>query len=545
MVNVNEGKETEMERSLAILLGVVCISVQGFNGAAAEVHRYGVFETALQSSRDYNNPFTDVDVKVTFSAPSGATALVYGFWDGGKTWRARFSPNEIGLWRWKSESTDPSNAGLHGKSGEFRCVAYKGDNVIYLRGPLKVSDNGRYFVHADGTPFLWLGDTAWGGILEAKADEWERYLTKRREAGINLIQVAATHWRGTSPDPAKAPYTLDNGIRLNVDHFREADKRFEAISRHGYVTASVLLWGGGKNHPIDHIPEEDAFRLARYIYSRWSAHNVIWLLAGDGDYRGEKSERWKRLGNYLFGESKQSLVTMHPGGLGWVRSEFVNEPWYDFIGYQSGHGDAVTHLEWLLKGPPSKDWTKDPVRPFVNLEPNYEAHMSYHKRVRHSPHNVRRSFYWSMLVSPAAGYTYGHTSIWPWRQTADANDPESLTWEQALDAEGAACLRYAKALFGVIPWWKLVPDQDLLAEQPGAEVPDKYVAAARTESGDLALIHMPVGGELKLKTGALTRNAVAKWFNPRTGKWQVAGKIAGSEMTFQAPDNSDWVLCIK
>ena len=27
--------------------------------------------------------------------------------------------------------------------------------------PIKVSENRRFFVKADGTPFFWLGDTAW------------------------------------------------------------------------------------------------------------------------------------------------------------------------------------------------------------------------------------------------------------------------------------------------------------------------------------------------------------------------------------------------
>ena len=28
-------------------------------------------------------------------------------------------------------------------------------------GPIRVSENGRYFVHQAGRPFFWLGDTQW------------------------------------------------------------------------------------------------------------------------------------------------------------------------------------------------------------------------------------------------------------------------------------------------------------------------------------------------------------------------------------------------
>ncbi|MDE7346377.1 MAG: DUF4038 domain-containing protein [Muribaculaceae bacterium] len=31
----------------------------------------------------------------------------------------------------------------------------------WSHGALKVSDNGLYLQHEDGTPFFWLGDTGW------------------------------------------------------------------------------------------------------------------------------------------------------------------------------------------------------------------------------------------------------------------------------------------------------------------------------------------------------------------------------------------------
>lgn len=534
---------------MSIFLAMLAVAVAGASnhggtGKAMQTQQHMIFETAIESSRDYDNPFLDVSIIVTFTSPSGESSKVEAFWDGERTWRVRFSPDEVGQWQWRTESSDPANIGLHRQSGQFQCVPYTGDNPIYRHGPVRISENGRYFTRADGNPFLWLADTAWSGIVHTKQEDWERYLAVRKENGFNAIQVAAGDWRGTNPEPTIGAYTMNDGMHINVNHFREADKRFEAISRHGYVTISVLLWGGGRNHPIDNVPEEYTTRLAHYIQARYGAYNVIWLLAGDGNYRGERSEIWKRIGNSLFGEGKRNLVTMHPGNLGWVLNEFTNESWFDFVGYQSGHGDAGNHLEWLVKGPPATDWRRDPPRPFVNLEPNYEAHRSYHKRIRHTPHNIRRSFFWSLLVSPVAGYTYGHTAIWPWKQEANPDDPEDLTWEQALNSEGAVSIRYAKAFLGVIPWWKLVPDQSMIVEQPGEEDPEKFVVAARSEDGDLAVFYMPMGDALKLNTGFLKRPSVARWFNPRTGDWQIAGEVNEETHTFTAPDENDWVLRI-
>src|SRR3990172_13389663 len=37
-----------------------------------------------------------------------------------------------------------------------------GPSVDFSHGDLKVSENKRFIVHSDGTPFFYLGDTAWG-----------------------------------------------------------------------------------------------------------------------------------------------------------------------------------------------------------------------------------------------------------------------------------------------------------------------------------------------------------------------------------------------
>ena len=42
---------------------------------------------------------------------------------------------------------------------------YEGNNPLYRRGFLRVSENRRYLVYGDGTPFLWIGDTAWGSTV--------------------------------------------------------------------------------------------------------------------------------------------------------------------------------------------------------------------------------------------------------------------------------------------------------------------------------------------------------------------------------------------
>ena len=528
-----------------------------------QVSQWTVFEAALESVCDYDNPFWDMTVQAHFTAPSGRQHSVDAFWDGARTWRVRFCPDEVGEWQWKADWDSPSECSesgdveLHGQKGSFRCVPYTGDNPLYQHGPLRLSENRRYFVHADGTPFFWLSDTAWNGVLRSKEDDWHRYLQARHQQGFSAIQfVSTSHWRAYSQGPhGETSFTGTKRIRLHPQFFQSLDPKVAAINEHGLVAAPVLLWTCVESDPGQILSEADATRLARYLVARWGAYQVVWILGGDGDYHGERSERWKRIGNTVFRERHDHLVTMHPRGQQWVGDEFRGEAWFDFIGYQSGHGDSPDHLRWLVLGPPANDWDKEPPLPIVNLEPNYETHPAYHSKKRFTDLEVRRAAYWSLLVAPTAGVSFGHNSIWVWAEEPEVPEGHArigtvAPWQEGLDTPGVRSMTVLRRFFDSLPWWQLRPAPELVVKQPGERDPHRFVAAARKEDGELAVVYLPQGGDISLRLESLKRPAIAcweadaRWFNPRTGEWAEAGTFRKATHTFTAPDSSDWVLCI-
>jgi len=56
---------------------------------------------------------------------------------------------------------------------------------------LKVSENKRFLVYADGKPFFWLGDTAWELFHRLNREEADRYLENRARKGFTVIQAVA------------------------------------------------------------------------------------------------------------------------------------------------------------------------------------------------------------------------------------------------------------------------------------------------------------------------------------------------------------------
>src|SRR5215208_7194442 len=75
----------------------------------ALVSKWGRFEKAFTSTIGYSNPLQSTTLRVTFTSPLGETNLVYGFWDGERTWKVRFAPNVAGKWSYVSACSDPGN----------------------------------------------------------------------------------------------------------------------------------------------------------------------------------------------------------------------------------------------------------------------------------------------------------------------------------------------------------------------------------------------------------------------------------------------------
>jgi hypothetical protein len=223
--------------------------------------------------------------------------------------------------------------------------------------------------------------------------------------------------------------------------------------------------------------------------------------------------------------------------------EFRDCTWLDVFGYQSGHGDRPEAHQWLTGGPPATEWNAAPARPFINLEPAYEDHAGYATGARLQADVVRRALWWSLLIGPTAGVSYGGHGVWGWDDgsgppTGHPNAGIPRPWREALHLPAAEQLRHIVALFGTIDWWRLRPAARLLARQPGDEDSTHFVAASATPEGDLAVVYAPAGATIELDAG---QNAAppARWFNPRDGAWQAAASANGQ---YAPPDDQDWLL---
>ncbi len=139
---------------------------------------------------------------------------------------------------------------LHGQKGEIEISPCEGENSLLLHGPLRAAESGSYLEHVDGTPFFWLGDTWWYGLIgEFRWPEEFRTATADRVAkGFNVIQVVAGFLPGMpvgnprGGNEAGMPWEKEYA-RINSRFFDLVDLRIDYLVRNKIVPCIVGSWG--------------------------------------------------------------------------------------------------------------------------------------------------------------------------------------------------------------------------------------------------------------------------------------------------------------
>src|SRR5262245_59621427 len=165
----------------------ICIgSVLGVAEEHPRVGRFEMHEVALTATGQYANPYSDLEAELSLSPPAGGgnKRVLPLFWDGGATWKFRFSPDQPGIWNWTVSSRD---AGLSGKSGSLEVVASNRQGSIR-----PMPGFPRQFERQDGTTFWFLGDTAWALYYDRADEKYDRdaalaYIDARAAQGFNVL----------------------------------------------------------------------------------------------------------------------------------------------------------------------------------------------------------------------------------------------------------------------------------------------------------------------------------------------------------------------
>ncbi len=526
----------------ALFLAVVAASL---SAAAQDPHAWQRWEHALTSARQYDNAYADVTVRVRYTGPEGRSLKGYGFWDGGTTFRIRCAFPAPGKWRWETECSDADNAGLHGQRGTVDVSAYRGENPLYRHGFVRVSENRRYLTYGDGTPFLWMGDTAWAAPMRSTDDEWDAYLADRRAKHFTLIQVApASQWAGRTNRLGEVPFHDEQCLQSNPAFWQAFERKMQRANEAGFVVALV-----GLMEPVNRYPESAAACLfARNIVARLFGNFVLFSPSFDSEYLPLADE----VGLAIREATAVHLITQHPGTPSGKPTpvftmRYYDQSYLDIAGVQSGHNRgnrgrcAQQASEWILHA-----YRHEPHKPVINLEAMYDGQGEKAWQAVDA-----RSAGWRSWLSGGKGYTYGagETSskrpeggggLWKW-----VTDPKQYDhWEKVLQWESASQMQYLHDFLAAIEWWRLEPAPELIRRQP--EDGTRRMALARSPGCDYAVAYLPDNEAIEVDLSTFSVPLTTRWFDPVRGHFDpTCGSVATPGVHRLAPPApGEWVLAL-
>jgi hypothetical protein len=301
--------------------------------SASEVHVWEKYEITLEARDRHANPYLDVDVWVDLKGP-GFERRVYGFWDGGTTFKVRIAATAPGEWSWHSGSST-ADAGLCGERGHLVAKPWTDEELranSCRRGFLRPSQNGHALDFADGTPCFLIGDTWWAtptyrypwtdepeGKSAGPGMGFKDMVLYRKAQGYNLIAMIAAlpawatdgsppriwfdegarigirdAWQQAGTESAKDMHNeggrsflfpgkipgyeeiVPNYDRINPAYFRYLDRKVDYLNEQGFVpfievTRRDITTGWRAFYDW---PESYA-RYIQYVFSRYHANNCI------------------------------------------------------------------------------------------------------------------------------------------------------------------------------------------------------------------------------------------------------------------------------
>lgn len=423
-----------------------------------------------------------------------------------------------------------------------------------LCGRLVVSDNKRFIIHEDGTPFFFFADTAWQLFHRLTREEIEHYFQNRASKGFTVIQAVILPELDGLQIPNRygaLPLINSDPETPNEAWFDWIDEVVAMAQEYGLYMALVPTWGDKVDKKWGVGPEifsvENAYEYGKFLGKRYKdIPNIIWMNGGDRSAEGENYAIWDALARGIKSEDKHHLMTFHPQGERSSSEWFHQSDWCDFNICQTSHSqtDYAIYEQLLVK-----DYRLKPVKPCMDAEPRYED-----IPVGFKPENgwfddtdVRQSLYWS-LFSGGFGYTYGSNSVWQFyeegrRPMCDAR----RSWQEALDLPGSFAIKHARTLLESFDYLSRVPDQSLIVS-PNSNNREKVVA---TRGEGYALVYIPTGKKTivsleKMNTGKRIR---LSWFQPVTGI-KTTIKITKAKGNYVAKPatlgkGNDWILVIE
>lgn len=314
-----------------------------FRTNVASPGRYEKFEITFNVTKTYNNPFDprEVDIQCTFISPSGQVTVVPAFYYQGyirsverrterlipvgrSEWKVRFTPTEVGTYRYFIDLRDGTHVRTAPRSFEVLPSNKRGFVRISKSDPRYFEFDNKEFFYPIGHNICASFDVRNAEqlginlLFEEGTSAYDRYLNGMARGGETLGRVWMTCWAFAiewSPIHSLhyrglGRYSMQNAWR--IDYLLDLAERngiylMFTFDNHGHWNTSVesnwaqspynVANGGILQTPVELFYNPEATRLykqrIRYIMSRWGYSTAVfsWEIFNEIDLAREYYHR--------------------------------------------------------------------------------------------------------------------------------------------------------------------------------------------------------------------------------------------------------------
>ncbi len=562
----------------AIIVACLLLFGAGLPGSAAaddSVGNYRVFEHQVVNRGDYGNRFTDVELLVDYTAPSGKVWAFRGFFDGdgkggggpssGNVWKMRFMPDEVGTWRYAWRWSD----GTKGGSGSFESTSTgAGPGIIKA-----YAQNPHWFAY-NGTDPVWLKsyyETGHGSIGQDLGWVAKNVYQPLLDHGYNHLQVnwlmslcCFQQYYLDGPEPETLDLALyENGevtTTMNLDVWRRMERHLGWLNDRDVGVHMFLGFDGSRNDGPRWEDLDDAekefyvkYAVARLApYANLAGWNFVWEVEGSRETHELGLARL--IAKYdVFGHLRTYEDEM-------PRENHWHEDAYTFASTENHHIVAPDSLleRYNYRRTPWTHYMASLLsyagKPVYMSEGNALWRRYWHQRAGATQDDLRQAA-WATTLAGASFNWNGHSSEYQLM----AGGPDGLPFndENAFTASEAYVEILTRVMNDEVEFFKLTPQSNQLTKH------DPFRVFALVEEGRQYLVFSMHGEpfSLFLGDGEYTNNV---WIDAKTGAQRPAGTVTGhgalaitpkgdnerdtwpASVAFEPPSrDTDWVLVVR
>ena len=418
-------------------------SISTVTASATSVGKYAKIEFVVGLTGAYTNPYDpdEIDLSATFTAPSGATWKIYGFYgvdaSNNSSWKIRFAPDEVGAWSYTTQATDPTGT-IAGPSGTFTCVASAN------HGWIRIASNKRYLKLDDGTSFYGVGpcypyNVTFPGFHLLQNAGCNSYVYWNGENdGFGLIEsIASGIGKYDQPKCRRVDSLLDSSEALGLHMFMVLwphDQLGQTMpgswTNHYSSTPYSTIVPKAVNFYSDTTAWSYEQKMYRYIIARFSYHQSLggWqtideIEGTDGWSNQTTANAWTTKMAVFF---QTNDLFKHPtnasGGDYWPHGDSVN----DFSNTENYGSTTATSWASIIQ----RLWNGYLKPAIVGESTNQNAHI-----------NLWSTLSTGIAITPLMWQFNANSSVWS--PTITANWPPVVAFVKGIDFAGLTNLKQA------------------------------------------------------------------------------------------------------